>query len=144
MSENEAITLALSNDSSNHSSKPCQLCGHGCYFCGARPIRCLRFVTTQKADYITLGRVFKFGTDFDNHHQIMLIDANNNGVFEVVPLVGDDDFFSAEGLDHFEDSTSLTIKGRRHIPGPSPPVKHFRDHFANGDSRCQPRRLDAL
>jgi len=61
----------------------------------------------QKADHVLLGRVFKFGTAFASHRRIMLVDTDNDGVFDGAPLVGDDDFFETLGLDVFEDWTSL-------------------------------------
>ena len=61
----------------------------------------------QKGDHNVLGRVFIFGTAFASHKRIMLIDSDNDAVFDGAPLVGDDDFFESLGLDVFEDWTSL-------------------------------------
>lgn len=61
----------------------------------------------QKADHALLGRVFVFGTAFDARKRIMLVDGDNDGVFDGAPLVGDDSFFSSQGLDRFEDWISL-------------------------------------
>ncbi len=61
----------------------------------------------QVADHVQLGRVFKFGTAFASHRRIMLVDSDNDGVFDGPPLVGDDDFFKSMGLDVYEDWISL-------------------------------------
>ncbi|MEW5749018.1 MAG: hypothetical protein AB1793_09595 [Candidatus Thermoplasmatota archaeon] len=61
----------------------------------------------QKGDHVVLGRVFVFGTAFASHRRIMLVDSDNDGVFDGAPLIGDDDFFESLGLDVFEDWTSL-------------------------------------
>ncbi|MCC6408702.1 MAG: hypothetical protein IT453_16180 [Planctomycetes bacterium] len=60
-----------------------------------------------KADHTALGRVIKFGTAFKSHKRIMLVDASNDGVFDGPPLVGDDAYFAAQGLDTFEDWIDL-------------------------------------
>lgn len=61
----------------------------------------------QKFDHAQLGRVFVFGTAFASHERIVLVDTDDNGVFDGAPLVGDDDFFASQGLDHFEDWVNL-------------------------------------
>ncbi len=52
-------------------------------------------------------RSFVFGTAFESHKRIMLVDTDNVGVFDGPPLVGDDAFFESQGLDRFEDWISL-------------------------------------
>jgi hypothetical protein len=61
----------------------------------------------QKADHALLGRILVFGTAFASHKRIMLVDSDNDGVFDGAPLVGDDDFFASQGLDRYEDWISL-------------------------------------
>ena len=63
--------------------------------------------TTQKFDHAKLGRVYVLGTGFEDHHRIVLVDADDDGVFERPPLVGDDAFFEQQGLDRYEDWRSL-------------------------------------
>jgi hypothetical protein len=62
---------------------------------------------TQKFDHAKLGRVYVLGTSFEDHHRILLVDSDDDGVFERPPLVGDDAFFEQQGLDRYEDWRSL-------------------------------------
>lgn len=61
----------------------------------------------QKFDHAQLGRILVFGTAFEAHKRIVLVDADNDGVFDGAPIVGDDAFFEAQGLNRFEDYDSL-------------------------------------
>jgi hypothetical protein len=63
---------------------------------------------TQKFDHALLGRVYVLGTSFEDHHRIVLVDSDDDGVFERPPLVGDDAFFEEQGLGRYEDWRSLT------------------------------------
>ena len=61
----------------------------------------------QKFDHVDLGRVYVLGTNFVQHRRVLFIDADNNGIFDGSPLVGDDSFFRSQGLDAYEDWINL-------------------------------------
>jgi hypothetical protein len=63
--------------------------------------------TAQKFDHAQLGRVYVLGTSFEDRHRVVFVDADDDGVFERPPLVGDDAFFEQQGLDRYEDWRSL-------------------------------------
>jgi hypothetical protein len=56
----------------------------------------------QKFEHVILGRVFVVSTIFSDWQRIVFVDANNDGIFDGSPLVGDDAFFEAQGLDQYE------------------------------------------
>lgn len=61
----------------------------------------------NRFDHYQLGRVWSMDDDFDYQLRILLIDSDNDGVFEDPPLIGDPTFYEANGLDTPEDWDDL-------------------------------------
>lgn len=66
-----------------------------------------RMSFAQKGDHAVLGRVFEFTTDLSDYVRLLFVDANNDGVFDGAPLVGDAAYWSSSGFDRYEDWTAL-------------------------------------
>jgi len=62
----------------------------------------------EKGDHALLGRVYQLSTPLDDDAHILLVDANNDGVFDGSPIVGSYDYLDTLQLFNIEDWDPLT------------------------------------
>lgn len=56
----------------------------------------------EKFDHAALGRVYVCETSIVNRTRVIFVDANNDGVFDGAPIVGDDTLIDSLGLGNYE------------------------------------------